>query len=144
VTPLDPDLAPAAAARGVTVAVVAAGGVIGALGRYALAEALPHDPDEWPWATLLTNLSGAFLLAVLLVVLSRRFPTERYVRPLFGTGVLGGYTTFSTLSVDVVELIDRGQGWLALGYVVVSVAGLVAACFAGLYLARRLVPEPRP
>ena len=122
-------------------AVVAAGGVVGALGRYVLAEALPHEPDEWPWATLLTNLSGAFLLAVLLVVLSRRFPGERYVRPLLGTGVLGGYTTFSTLSVDVVQLVHRGEALLAVAYVVASVAGLVAACLAGLALARRLVPE---
>lgn len=139
-TLLDPDLAPPAASRPVAALLVSVGGVLGSLARYGLVELFPHDRGGWPWATLLTNVTGAFLLAALLVALAGRWPQQRYLRPLLATGVLGGYTTFSTLSVDVVELADAGHWLRAAAYVVVSITVMFAACWAGLVLARRRWP----
>jgi CrcB protein len=123
---------------------VAVGGAVGALGRAGLASALPHDPGQWPLATLLTNLSGALALAVLLVVLGERRPASRYLRPLLGTGVLGGYTTFSTLSVDVVELSRDGTAALASAYVAASLAGMLVASVLGVLVARSAVRLAAP
>jgi CrcB protein len=145
--PVDPDLAPDVTpppSRAVASLAVAAGGVAGALGRAALAAALPHDAGEWPLATLLTNLTGALALAVLLVVLGERRPGSRYLRPLLGAGVLGGYTTFSTLSVDVVDLTRHGSVWAASAYVAASLAGMLAATVAGLLVARSAVRMAAP
>jgi CrcB protein len=145
--PVDPDLAPDVVprpSRAVVTAAVAVGGAVGALGRAGLATALPHDPGRWPMATLLTNLSGALALALLLVVLAERRPASRYLRPLLGTGVLGGYSTFSTLSVDVVELARDGTGVLASAYVVASLAGMLAAVVVGVLVARSAVRLASP
>ena len=120
-------------------AVVGLGGAVGALGRAGLAELWPHRPDEWPWATLVTNATGSALLGVLLVVLAARYPCDRYARPLLGTGVLGGYTTFSTFSVDAAQLIRFDRPGVALGYVVASVAAILLGCVLGLVLARRFL-----
>lgn len=138
--PLDPDVSPLwtpAPSRLSVVLVIAAGGALGSLGRAGLAEALPHRPAEWPWATLVTNVTGSTALVVLLVVLSHRFPHVHYARPFLGTGLLGGYTTFSTFSVEVVELARADRGWLALGYVGASIAGMLLAGLAALVLVRR-------
>jgi fluoride exporter len=116
----------------------AAGGVLGALGRYGLAEALPHRAGQWPWAVLLVNLTGCAALGVLIAAVFARHPDHPWLRPFLGSGVLGGYTTFSTFAVDAVELTDAGRPWVAAGYVVASVAGGVLAALAGLLLGRAL------
>ena len=121
----------------VAAAVVGLGGAIGALARAGLAEVWPHPPDEWPWSTLMINATGAALLGVLLAVLARRFPRDRFARPLLGTGLLGGYTTFSTFSVDAVQLVRFDRPGLALGYVAASVAAILLGCLLGLALTRR-------
>ena len=115
----------------------AVGGAVGALARWGIASALPSSPGGWPWATLLVNLTGCLLLGALLGVLVLRSPRAAWPRPLMGTGVLGGYTTYSTFAVDVVRLVDDGAAGLAAGYVVASVAGGVTAAAAGLWLGRR-------
>jgi fluoride exporter len=102
-------------------AAVFAGGFAGALARAALADALPHGPAEWPWATLAVNLAGAFLLGWLVARRSR-------LRPLLGTGLCGALTTFSTLQLEALRMLDHGAAGLALAYAAVSIgAGLVAA-----------------
>ena len=126
----------------VAAAVVAAGGAVGALARAGLAELWPHRPDEWPWSTVVTNATGAALLGVLLVVLAHRFPRDRYARPLLGTGLLGGYTTFSTLSVEAVELVRLERPALAVGYLAASIAAILVGCLLGLGLTRRAVAGP--
>jgi fluoride exporter len=115
----------------------ALGGALGALARWAVAEALPTAAGGWPWATLLVNLTGCFLLGVLVAVLAARPPEPAWVRPFLAVGVLGGYTTYSALAVEVVELVDDGAVALAAGYVVLSVVGGVTAVAVGALAGRR-------
>jgi len=117
----------------------ALGGVLGALGRWAVASALPVDPGGWPWATLLVNLTGCLLIGVLLAVLLARFPTSPWLRPFLAVGVLGGYTTYSTFAVETVRLVEDDRAALALGYVLASVLGGVLAVVLGLLLGRAAV-----
>lgn len=114
----------------------ALGGALGALARWAVAEALPSW-GGWPWATLLVNLTGCCLLGALLAVLGRRSSEPSWARPFLGVGVLGGYTTYSAFAVEVVDLLDDGALALALGYVALSVVGGVAAVALGAVAVRR-------
>jgi fluoride exporter len=117
----------------------ALGGALGALARWALAEALPHSPGAWPWSTLLVNLIGCLLIGILLAVLLARFPNSPWLRPFLAVGVLGGFTTYSTFAVDVVRLTGAGHAGVAVGYVLVSVLGGVAAVLAGLLVTRAAI-----
>jgi CrcB protein len=114
----------------------AIGGALGASARWAVVGALPASPGVWPWATLLVNLTGCLLIGALLAVLLARFPASPWLRPFLATGVLGGYTTYSTFAVDTVELVDAGRPVLAAGYVLASVLGGVLAVVAGLLAGR--------
>jgi fluoride exporter len=115
----------------------ALGGALGALARWAAAEALRTAPGGWPWATLLVNVTGCLLLGVLVGVLAARPPEPTWARPFLAVGVLGGYTTYSTFAVEVVDLVDDGAVAVAAGYVLVSVAGGVAAVALGALAGRR-------
>jgi CrcB protein len=117
----------------------ALGGALGALARWGMAAALPSSPGGWPWATLLVNLTGCLLIGVLLAVLLARFPSSPWLRPFLATGVLGGYTTWSTFAVDTVALVDAGRAAVAGAYVAASVLGGVLAVVAGLLLGRAAV-----
>ena len=117
----------------------ALGGVLGALARWAVSEALPHSPDAWPWATFLVNLTGCLVIGVLLAVLLARFAHSTWLRPFLAVGVLGGYTTYSTFTVDVVHLTEAGRPALAAGYVLASVIGGVAAVVVGLLAGRAAI-----
>ncbi len=98
-------------------ATVAIGGVIGSLGRYAVGAALPHQGGAFPWATLVVNVSGAFAMGLLVAYLVDRPGVHRLARPFVGVGVLGGWTTFSALALDVVQLGDADRPQAALVYV---------------------------
>lgn len=116
---------------------IALGGALGAMARYAVAEVVGRDPDRFPWATFGTNVTGAFALGAVLVVLLRRYPPHRYLLPFVATGVLGSFTTFSTFAVETNDLLDHGQAGLAVGYVAATVvAGLLAAA-TGIAVGRR-------
>lgn len=98
------------------------GGALGALTRAGLAEAFPDPGVGWPWATFLVNVIGAALLGYWFTVL----PHTQYRRPLLTTGFCGALTTFSTVQVELVQMIDAGRVPLACLYIGVSVAaGLV-------------------
>jgi CrcB protein len=121
-------------------AAVAVGGVVGALARAAISAAVPrHDLASWPWATFTTNLVGCLLLGLLLDwvdarhgVWSATHPRRaRLARPLLASGVLGGFTTFSTFSVEVVTMTRAGSGTAAVTYAVTSVVLGVALVLAG-------------
>lgn len=120
-------------------AAVALGGTIGTAARAALGSALPVAPGSWPWTTFTINLLGALLLGALLEILARG-GEDRGIRRLLrlglGTGMLGGFTTYSTLSVEAARLWGGGAGLLAAGYGLASVAGGLAAAWAGFQLGR--------
>jgi fluoride exporter len=120
-------------------AAIFAGGFLGAVARAELAEALPHDSGEWPWATFIVNVAGAFLLGYFVTRLQERLPLSAYRRPLLGTGLCGALTTFSTMQVELLRMLDDDRIALALSYAVVS----VAAGFAAVALATNLVRRAR-
>jgi fluoride exporter len=99
------------------------GGCVGAVGRAGLAEAAAPAPGHWPWPTFAVNLAGALLLGYLVTRLQERLPLSAYRRPLLGTGLCGALTTFSTMQVELVRMLDRGDLWLAGGYAAASVGG---------------------
>jgi fluoride exporter len=101
------------------VAVVALGGGLGSVARYGLSRLITAAPDGFPLATLVTNLVGALLLGILVVAVTEVWQPHRLVRPALGTGVLGGFTTFSTFAVDA-----RGLSvGVAAGYVAATLVG---------------------
>jgi CrcB protein len=88
-----------------------------------------------PWHTFVVNASGAFAIGLLLV-LSTRLGWPGWWRPLIAVGVLGGYTTFSTFSLEIVDLASRGHSGLAAGYAAGSLAAGVAGCALGMAVGR--------
>jgi fluoride exporter len=106
------------------------GGAIGALARYGLAEALPHEAGTWPWATFAVNVAGALALGYLTTRLQERLPPSAYRRPLLGTGFCGALTTFSTMQVELLQMLDHGETWLAASYAAASIAAGVVAIAA--------------
>ncbi len=125
---------------------IAAGGVIGAEARYGIGLALPHGTGGWPWATLLINISGCLLIGVLMVVITELVEPHRLVRPFLGVGILGGYTTFSTYTVDAISLADAARPGIATAYLLVTPVVAVLACALGAgatRLAARLPAAPR-
>jgi fluoride exporter len=141
--PVDPDVdqpAPAPRRRRnwnpAVLAAVAAGGVLGAEARYGLSVLRPHEPGQWPVATWLINVSGCFLIGVLMVTITDLTSPHRLVRPFLGVGVLGGYTTFSTAMVDVQQMALAGREGAALGYLLATLVGAVVAAFTGVALTR--------
>ena len=108
--------------------VVALGGVIGSLARYGLAEALPHGPGEFPWATFVVNVLGCFAIGVLLARITPR--SHPLLRPFLGTGILGGFTTFSTFAVDTEKLL-HGHLIVALVYYFGTVTAALLAAMLG-------------
>jgi len=113
------------------------GGAIGALARYGLAEALPHDAGTWPWATFAVNVAGALALGYLTTRLQERLPPSAYRRPLLGTGLCGALTTFSTMQVELLQMLDAGEAGLAASYAAASLAAGALAIAATTNLVRR-------
>ncbi len=126
-------------ADGRTVAAVFAGGALGTLARAALAEAFPHPATAWPWPTFAVNIAAAFLLGYFVTRLTERLPLSSYRRPLLGTGICGGLSTFSTMQVEILKMISAGAWGLAAAYAAAS----VVAGYAALHLATALVRRVR-
>lgn len=117
---------------------VMAGGAIGAGARHLVGRAmLAALGPGFPWGTLSINVVGGLLMG-LLVGLLLRFNLGESWRLFLGVGVLGGFTTFSSFSLDAVTLAQRGQMLAAGGYVAASVIGSIAALLIGLTAARSL------
>jgi CrcB protein len=110
---------------------VALGGGLGSLARYATSELLPTGAHGFPWSTYVVNMVGCLLIGALMVFVTDVWRPGRYARPFLGIGVLGGLTTYSTLMVDLRTLADGGDWLLAEVYLVGSLAcGLVAVWLA--------------
>jgi CrcB protein len=143
--PVDPDVTapetgqPAAPTSWDVLGVIAVGGSLGSLARWGLAEAFSHPTDHLAWGTVLANVSGAFLIGVLMVLITERWPDRRLVRPFLGVGVLGGFTTFSTYELDTRDLLAAGRPGLAAAYLFGTLALGLIAVVAGLWLTERAV-----
>jgi fluoride exporter len=120
------------------IAAVFAGGGLGSVARAALGVAFPHSPTQWPWPTFIVNIVGAFLLGYFATRLQERLPLSSYRRPLLGTGLCGGLTTFSTMQVEIVEMLDHRQYGLAGAYVAASVLTGYAAIHLATAMVRRV------
>ncbi len=123
-------------------AAVALGGVAGSLGRYAVSLALPHAVGEFPWATVVVNVTGALAIGLLVGFLVDRPGAHPFVRPVLGVGVLGGWTTFSALAVDVLQLARAGQVTATVGYVTATFLLGTLAVALGVLAAGRIWPGP--
>jgi CrcB protein len=117
-------------------AAIFAGGFAGAIARALLVEWLPHDAAEWPWPTFIANVVGALLLGYFVTRLQERLPLSAYRRPFLGTGLCGALTTFSTMQVELLHMLDEGAVGLAAGYAAASVAAGFLAVGAATNLAR--------
>lgn len=120
-------------------AAVFVGGALGTIGRAAVADFLgPVGPAMWPWPTFAVNIVGALLLGYFTTRLLERLPVSSYMRPALGTGLCGGLTTFSTMQVEILQMLEAHCYGLALQYTAVSIfGGLIAISIGGL-LARRM------
>jgi Integral membrane protein possibly involved in chromosome condensation len=119
--------------------VILVGGMVGTAVRSALEAAFAPVPGQWPWTTFWINLAGALLLGALLEGLSIAGPDRGWRRGLrlgLGTGMLGGFTTYSTFAVESFGLIGSPAWLIGLGYAVGSVALGVVAAFAGVRAVR--------
>jgi len=113
------------------------GGAFGGGIRTWLSDLAPMHAGHWPWTTFIVNLVGCFLLGYFTTRLQERLPITAYRRPLLGTGVCGGLTTFSTFQLELLRMVERGDVALALGYVVTSVIAGFGGMMLGTVLVRR-------
>jgi fluoride exporter len=103
------------------------GGAVGAILRVWLGTKFTPVAGSWPWVTFTINITGSVALAYFATRLQERLPQSTYRRPLLGTGFCGAYTTFSTMQVEILKMLDHGRLGLAVGYAAASItAGYVA------------------
>ncbi|WP_395103898.1 fluoride efflux transporter CrcB [Actinomadura sp. SCN-SB] len=149
--PIDPDVdlsVPAqrretAREQAPVIAVVAAGGALGATARYGAGLLWPTAADAFPWTTLAVNAVGCALIGVLMVLVSEVWTAHRLVRPFLGTGVLGGFTTFSTYAADIARLVRDGHAGTGLAYLAATVLAALGAVWCTAALTRRLIAGTR-
>jgi CrcB protein len=113
--------------------------VLGALLRYQAGLIWPTPVGAFPTTILLVNLLGCLVIGVFLTVVTEIWTTHRLVRPFFGTGVLGGFTTFSTYAVDIQRLVDTGHARTALAYLAATPLAALLAVWAAAAATRRVL-----
>ncbi len=119
---------------------VAAGGALGAVGRFAVGSlSLRVMGPGFPWGTLAVNVIGAFVIGVLTTALAQRFQASHMLQAGLVTGVLGGFTTFSAFSLEAALMVERNHWGMAAGYATSSVLLCVVAVFAGMAVARAVL-----
>jgi fluoride exporter len=120
-----------------SIILVMAGGAIGSALRYGFSRALPVAADGgWPWPTFAANVLGGFAMGLLTAYLWRAGAMAEDLRLLLGVGLLGGFTTFSAFSLELMKMIEQGQGVQALFYAIASVIIALLAVFAGASFGR--------
>jgi CrcB protein len=120
------------------IAAVFVGGACGALARAVLGLAEPFTAGQWPWPTFTVNIVGCFLLGYFATRLQERLPLSSYRRPLLGTGVCGGLTTFSTMQVELLKMLDAHDYGLAFAYGAASLIGGYLAIHLATAVVRRV------
>jgi CrcB protein len=119
-------------------AAIFAGGAIGTTVRAALVSWIPSSSTHWPTVTFAVNVVGAFLLGYVATRLQERLPLSSYRRPLLGTGLCGGLTTFSTMQLEIVRMLDSGAYVLATAYTGASILAGLLAVHTATALVRRV------
>ncbi len=119
-------------------AAIFAGGTCGAVLRIALARLPVAEAPAWPWITLAINISGAFALGYFATRLQERLPLSSYRRPLLATGFCGAFTTFSTMQLELLRMLDAHSYGRATGYAAASILGGYAAVHLASALVRRV------
>ncbi len=119
-----------------SIILVMSGGAIGAAMRFGLWRALPTSAGGWPWPTFAANVLGGLAMGVLAAWVLRGDNSAEPLRLFVGVGVLGGFTTFSAFSLEMAQMIERGQVALASGYALASVLLALGALFAGMIMAK--------
>jgi len=125
------------------IAAIVVGGMIGGLLRAVVTETFPIHPGTWPWATFAVNLVGCFLLGVV-VTRHEDHGARPHWKPLLGTGLAGALTTFSTLQVELLNLLERDDVALAAGYAAASIVLGLAAVALATWTTHRLSPRVAP
>lgn len=115
---------------------VMSGGAIGAAMRFGLSRALPVGASGWPWPTFAVNILGGLAMGVLAAWVLRGDYSAEPLRLFVGVGVLGGFTTFSAFSLEMADMLQRGQVGMAAGYALASVLLALGALFAGMIAAK--------
>ncbi|WP_049567060.1 FluC/FEX family fluoride channel [Streptomyces sp. SBT349] len=128
---------------GPVLAAVAAGGALGTAARYGAYLLWPTTRHGFPWTTLLINVVGCALIGVLMVLATEAFAPHRLVRPFLGTGVLGGFTTFSTYAQDAEHLLTGGPAPAGLLYLGATPLAALAAVWLAAAATRRLAGVAR-
>jgi CrcB protein len=123
--------------------VIGLGGALGSLARYGVGQALPHDPGEVAWSTMVENVTGGFALGLLMVFVTEAWPSTRYLRPFLAVGVLGGYTTFSTYMLDTRALLAADRYAAAAGYLFGTLVIGLLAVWVGIVMGRLAVVRGR-
>lgn len=126
------------------IGVVALGGALGAAARYGATLLWPTADAAFPWTILAVNTVGCAVIGVFMVVITDVWAAHPLVRPFFGTGVLGGFTTFSTYAVDIQRLTDRGEARTALAYLALTLVTALAAVWGAAALARSVIRGRQP
>ncbi|MFF7639845.1 fluoride efflux transporter CrcB [Streptomyces canus] len=121
------------------IAAVSVGGAVGASARYGAALLWPTAPGAFPWTTFVVNVIGCGIIGVFMVIITDVWAAHRLVRPFFGTGVLGGFTTFSTYAVDIQRLVDQGRAGTGLAYLAATMLAALAAVWTTASLTRRVI-----
>ncbi len=125
-------------------AAIAAGAILGSEARLGLADLIPHGPSGFAWSTVLINVGGCLLMGVLMASLANLPRPHRLLRPFLGVGLLGGFTTFSTFSVDAERLVRAGRTGLAVGYVALTLAAAATALALATFGAEAFWGARRP
>jgi CrcB protein len=118
--------------------VIAVGGAAGACARHGASLAWPNPAGGFPWTTFAVNTTGCAAIGLLMVMITEVKRAHPLVRPFLGTGVLGGFTTFSAYAIDAERLLEAGRAGLALAYLGLTVLAALAAGWAAAAATRRI------